>query len=151
MDISRIHYFCRLPTHRMKGYRYIADLLLICFSAFLGHNLVPHHHHSVVFHSPVATDYPFEHGDQHGHDHDTDADGHPVHCHAFNDVVFEKYSAPLNKPWTGQVRAMMVSGQILIPEAPLVVTSSPFTLLSLPCRSHTDIGSRALRAPPAFA
>ncbi len=50
--------------------RYIAGLLLICFSAFLGHNLVPHHHHSEVFHSPIATDCPFEHGDHQGHDHD---------------------------------------------------------------------------------
>ena len=135
--------------------RYIAGLLLICFSAFLGHNLVPHHHHSEVFHSPIATDCPFEHGDHQGHDHDNDADTnseeHPSHCHAFNDVVFQKYNAPVIKFWTDQTQVTPVSSQTFVPEAPLVITSKLFTFLKLPCRSHTDIGTRALRGPPALA
>lgn len=143
----------------MKGYRYIAGLLLICFSAFLGHDLVPHHHHSEVFHTPIATDCPFEHGDQHKHNPDadtdhraeTDAESNPIHCHAFNDVVFEKYRALVNQRGTGQVQAIVVSGLILTPEVQLVDTSSSFTLFKLPCRSLTDTGTRALRGPPALA
>jgi len=57
----------------MRVNRYIAGLLLICFSAFLGHNLVPHHHHSEVFNSPIATDCPIEHKDHQGHNPDNDA------------------------------------------------------------------------------
>ena len=135
--------------------RYIAGLLIFCFSVFLGHNLVPHHHHSEVFHSPIASDCPFEHGDHQGHDHDSDtdadADEHPTHCHAFNDVVFEKYNAPVIKAWTSPVQVILVSGQTLVPEVPLDLASSPFIFLKLPCSSNTDIGTRALRAPPAFA
>lgn len=138
----------------MKVHRYIASLLLICFSAFLGHNLVPHQHHSAVL-SPIASDCPFEHEDQHGHDHDTDAtsdaDEHATHCHAFNDVVFEKYNSPVNKSGMGPVLAMEVSGQLLVPEAPLALTSDLFTILKPPGRSLTDMGTRALRGPPAFA
>ena len=141
----------------MKAYRYIAALLLICFSAFLGHNLVPHQHHSEAFQSPLTSNCPYEHGDQHGHNHDGDTDTDtneeelPVHCHAFNDVVFVKYQVHLNKPGSGQVLAMVVPGQILVPDVPALLTSSPFRLLKLACRSHTDVGTRALRAPPAFA
>ena len=138
----------------MNHNRYITGLILLCFSAFLGHNLVPHHHHTEVYHSPIATDCPFEHGDHQGHDHDSDADAdaeeHPIHCHAFNDVVFEKYNASINNPSTGQVLAMVVSQQTLALEEPLILTSSQFILLKLPCKSHTDLGTRALRAPPSF-
>ncbi len=136
----------------MKVKGYIASLLLLCFSAFLGHNLVPHHHHSEVFRSPIATDCPFEHGDQHRHDHDSDAETneHPTHCHAFNDVIFEKYNSPVVKPWSSQVQIKLVSSQTIVPELPLDLISSPCIFLKLPCSSRTDIGTRALRGPPAF-
>ncbi len=139
----------------MKVNRYIAVLLLFCFSAFLGHNLVPHHHHSEVFHSPVASDCPFEHDDHQGHDHesdaDLDADGHPVHCHAFNDVVFEKFSSFVVKPWSIQLQALLAPGNSLVQEVPLVEISIQLISLKLPCDSHTLFGSRTLRGPPAFA
>ena len=127
-------------------------MLLVCFSVFLGHNLVPHHHHSEVFNSPIATDCPIEHGDQHGHDHNSDAEAneHPTHCHAFNDVVFEKYNSPIVKPWSNQVLVKLVSSQTIVPEVPLDLVSSQYIFLKLPCSSHTDIGTRALRGPPAF-
>jgi hypothetical protein len=143
----------------MKAYRHIAITLLICFSVFLGHDLVPHHHHSEVFHSPLTTNCPFEHGDQPKHNHDADTDHHadtdaeanPFHCHAFNDVVFEKYRVPVNKRGTGQVQSIVVSSLILTPEVPLVGTSSSFTLFKLPCRSIKGTGTRGLRGPPAQA
>jgi len=135
----------------MKVKGYIAVMLLVCFSAYLGHNLVPHHHHSEVYNSPIATDCPFEHGDQHDHDSYADATEHPTHCHAFNDVVFEKFNSLYNQAWNGQVQSLLVPGQALVPEVPLVEVSSPIISLKLPCSSHTDIGTRALRAPPAVA
>ena len=127
-------------------------MLLVCFSVFLGHNLVPHHHHSEVLNNPISTDCPIEHGDQHGHDHDSDAEANklPTHCHAFNDVVFKKYNSPIVKPWSNQVLVKLVSSQTIVPEVPLDLVSSQYIFLKLPCSSHTDIGTRALRGPPAF-
>jgi hypothetical protein len=137
----------------MKVNRYIAAILLFCFSAFLGHSLVPHPHHSVVD-SPLASDCPFEHSDQHRHDQDSDADQdaeeNPTHCHAFNDVVFERYNAPVIKTWTNHVLVLMLSRQTSLPDTPVVDNSRPYSRLSLACRSLTDEGTRALRAPPSF-
>ena len=138
---------------KIKGH--IAGLLLICFSVFLGHNLVPHHHHSEAFHSPITTDCPFEHGDQKGHDHScnnkADADSHPVHCHAFNDVVFEKYSAPALRPWTGSIQAMLVPWQLKLAEEAQYSSPRSYTVFKLPHRTVNYPGSRGLRAPPALA
>lgn len=139
----------------MKVNRYLAGLLLLCFSVFLGHNLVPHHHHSEASLRPIATACPVEHGDHQGHDHESDADTkaeeHPIHCHAFNDVVFVKYKVPINNPATGQLLSMVVSGQAIALEEPPMLSSSRNILLKLPCKSHTDLGTRALRGPPVFA
>ena len=139
----------------MRFSKLIAGLLLICFSAYLGHNLVPHHHHTEVYQNPLATDCPFEHGDHHGHDHDAEAespaDGHPVHCHAFNDVVFKKYSAPALRPWTNSIQPVLVPGQSEVPEQSQYLSPHRFTGLKLPCRAALFPGSRDLRAPPVSA
>lgn len=133
----------------------IAGLLLICFSAYLGHNLVPHHHHAEVYQNPIAADCPFEHEDHHGHDHDKDAaspaDAHPVHCHAFNDVVFKKYNAPAFSPWGTGIQLMTAPGQAEVPEHTQYLSPHSFTDLKLPCRAAILPGSRDLRAPPVFA
>ncbi len=133
--------------------RYIAGLLLVCFSVFLGHNLVPHHHHSEVFNNPISTDCPIEHGDHHGHDHDNNAaaNEHPTHCHAFNGIVFEKYNSPIVKSSGSRVHIMLVSSKTIVPEGSLDLVSSQYIILKLPCSSHIDIGTRALRGPPALA
>jgi len=133
----------------MNTNRYIAGLLLICFSAFLGHNLVPHHHHSEVFHTPITADCPFEHGDSHEHDHD--ADEHPTHCHAFNDVVFEKYTTPSIRPGTLSMLAMMVPVQSALPDETQHRCSYTFVVLKPPYLPVVYLGSRDLRAPPVFA
>jgi hypothetical protein len=139
----------------MNANRYIAALLICCFSAFLGHNLVPHHHHSEVYHSPIATHCPFEHGDHQGHDHDADAESNtdkpPTHCHAFNDVVFKKHSAPVIRPWTGISQAMMVPGQTRLPEQEQDLSTYTSAVIKLPCKTADYLGSRGLRAPPVFA
>ena len=135
--------------------KHIAYLLLICFSAFLGHNLVPHHHHAEVYNSPVATDCPFEHEDHHGHEHDQDtnahSENHPVHCHAFNDVVFQKYNVPVVRPWTGSIQALIIPGQIEIPDDDQDRSIQTLVVLKLPCKVAVYLGSRDLRAPPVFA
>ena len=135
----------------MKNKKYTCYLLIFCFSAFLGHNLVPHHHHAELYQYPITTDCPFEHGDHPSDDHDGGAPPveHPVHCHAFNEVVFEKYNAPENKPWAGQVLTLPAPGQdqrgqIQDQSAPL------FNFNNLRCSTPPDLGSRALRAPPAL-
>lgn len=139
----------------MHANRYIAALLICCFSAFLGHNLVPHHHHSEVYQSPIATNCPLDHGDNHGHDHDADTesntDRHPTHCHAFNDVVFEKHSIPAIRPWTGILQAMMVPEQSKLPVEEQHLSPYTYAVLKLPCKNAVYLGSRDLRAPPLLA
>jgi len=134
----------------MKIKVHIAGLLLICFSAFLGHNLVPHHHHSEIYLSPITTDCPFEHGDTQEHEHNHDADEHPTHCHAFNDVVFEKYSVPVLRPWAGSLLALIVPGQPRLPEVDPAHSPNTFVVLKLPCKTAAYLGSRDLRAPPVL-
>ncbi|MEA3460444.1 MAG: hypothetical protein U9R49_01105 [Bacteroidota bacterium] len=128
-------------------YRIISGILLLCFSAFLGHNLVPHHH-SEELHSPIATSCPLEHGDTHDHDHD--ADEHPTHCHAFNDVVFEKFNAPSLRPWTGSIQAMIVPGASKLPEKEQHCSPYIYAVLKPLCVTAVYLGSRDLRAPPVF-
>ena len=138
----------------MRFRKLIGNLLLICFSAFLGHNLVPHHHHTEVYNSPIASDCPFEHSDHHGHDHGDDAESgtenHPLHCHAFNDVVFQKYSAPELRPLTTDIQAMITPWQFSLTGE--IHYSSPHghAVLKLPCRIAVYPGSIGLRAPPVL-
>lgn len=134
--------------------RYIAGLLLFCFSVFLGHNLIPHHHHSEVFLGPIASECPFEHGDTHEHNHtdcDQHAGEHPTHCHAFNDVVFQKHSVPSIRPWAGNLTAMMVPGQAVLHQAEQPGTPYVYALHKPPFITTVYPGSEDLRAPPALA
>jgi hypothetical protein len=140
----------------MKAYRYIALLFLICFSAFLGHNLVPHHHHAEAFLNPIAADCPVEHSNHHscnqdakGLDHHS-AD-HPSHCHAFNDVVFEKYNTQVLKPLSGQILVLAVAQSDLFPEAPVLRDFYKFKDWNTPFKTFELQGSRGLRGPPQSA
>jgi hypothetical protein len=63
---------------------YIGSLLLLCFSVFLAHNLVPHHHHSELISKLAGQTCPIDH-----EDHREPGD-HATHCHAFNEVTFYK-------------------------------------------------------------
>jgi hypothetical protein len=133
----------------MKPYRYIFIFLTLCFSVFLGHNLIPHHHHSEQVIVPVSAECPVDHGDT--HEHHSDADHDPLHCHAFNDVVFDKYNS---------IQIREVSPLILtlaIPSVVLVVAPVPTEILSdyvrlkIPDKPSDYFGSRSLRAPPSVA
>jgi ABC-type nickel/cobalt efflux system permease component RcnA len=132
----------------MRVQRYISTLLLVCFSAYLVHSLVPHHHHSEVLHDSV-TNCPFDHEDSHAHEHN--ADEHPTHCHAFNDVVFKKHMAPKFRPLAGSMQILFVTRQLKLPVEIQGHTLYKYVALKLPCRTANDLGSRDLRAPPVFA
>lgn len=138
----------------MKVNRYIAFLLLICFSAFLGHNLVPHHHHSETFLSPIASDCPIQHEDHHGCDQDAEegeqhSDEHPTHCHAFNDVVFEKHHTSPIKHLAGHTLIMSVSHTELVQDSQVNYDFFLFNGLKCPLKTIELFGSRGLRGPPA--
>lgn len=131
--------------------RYKAGFLILCFSAFLGHSFMPHHHQAELFGSPLSSECPFEHTDQSGQprhegpDHDVPSS----HCHAFNDVALEKINTTGNPPVTVQVKFLEKSVQTVY-EFPagdmkhLSIRSMP------PGNIHLVLGPRALRAPPAF-
>ncbi len=133
----------------MKVNKHIAVILSICFAVYLGHNLIPHHHHTKAFNTPITNDCPFEHDDHHDQNHDSSE--LPTHCHAFNDIVFEKYSAPVVKPWIYQLISLVVSHNTMVPDTPVTSSSQFIVSLKLPCKSPASIGTRALRAPPVSA
>lgn len=137
----------------MKAYRHIAILLLFSFSAFLGHNLVPHHHHAEAFLNPIATDCPVEHSDHHSCDqeaeeNDPHSNDHPTHCHAFNDVVFEKYSTQHIKPLSGQIHLMTLAQTDLLTDPPVIRSFYFFNGLKFPLSTIERYGSHKLRGPP---
>jgi len=140
----------------MQVNRYIAWLLLMCFSAFLGHNLVPHHHHSEAYLNPIATDCPVQHNDHHDSDQEGDAkdhhsDQHPTHCHAFNDVAFEKQQAKVLTPKIGQTRIAIASAPDQVPDTRLTQVFYKYDRQKFPLRIIELYGSRNLRGPPQMA
>ena len=140
----------------MKLNRHIALLFLICFSAFLGHSLVPHHHHGEALLNPIATDCNVPHGDHHccdlpieGNDpHQGDSN---THCHAFNDVVFAKYQAKAFIPLSGFARIMLASAKDLVPGPQVQQVFYKYKSLKFPLRILELVGSRDLRGPPHMA
>ena len=134
----------------MKVDRYITGFFLLCFSVFLGHNLVPHYHISDIVGNPLASDCSSEHGDQEKHHNlnDTSTSKHPSHCHAFNDVIFEKFTPLKYNPNPGLWQDMAMSGLQTNDEVSWLLPSYPFVYLKQSCLSHSDWGTRSLRAPP---
>lgn len=139
----------------MEVNRHIAALLLVCFSVFLGHSLVPHHHHSEVVSSPIASECPLDHSDQHGQEHDPesgpDTEKHPTHCHAFNELDFEKYNTHTIRPWISGIPVMLVPGKPALHEGTQGPALQTYAVLKIPFRPDIYPGSRDLRAPPIFA
>ena len=132
----------------MKVYRHIAILLSICFAVFMGHNLVPHHHHSEVVSIPVSSECPVEHGDHHDEDHD--AESHPIHCHAFNDVVFHKYGTSNIQPQVRMILEMIPSESISVQDPPVISGTFRYLCIKIPDKSFQTFGARSLRAPPVL-
>lgn len=121
---------------RMNLHRKIAILLLICFSAFLGHNLVPHHHISEDLFNPLAASSP--------------VDQHPTHCHAFNDVAFDKFNPAVYNPQSIRILDMVEPEQVCDPDILSLLPASRFTFPEPDFSSRAGRGIRALRAPPSF-
>ena len=140
----------------MKVYRHIVLLLLISFSAFLGHNLVPHHHHTEALLNPIANDCPIQHEDHHSCDQEAEgedhhSEDHPTHCHAFNDVVFEKHNTQVIKSLPWHNLDMAVFHTDLIPDPSVNSDCYSFNVLKFPLKSIELYGSRGLRGPPQAA
>ena len=133
----------------MKLHRHISIFLTFCFWVFLGHNLIPHHHHSEQVSVPVSEECPMDHGDSLKHQHD--ADHSPLHCHAFNDVVFDKYNSfQIRKAFPhNQSPAFSTSLRVVAPVPRKI--SSGHIQFKVPDKPSEDIGTRSLRAPPAAA
>lgn len=130
----------------MKVRSYISLILSICFSVFLGHNLIPHHHHSEQVNVPVAAECPIDHGDTHEHDHD--GEDFPLHCHAFNDVVFDKCQS-IQLPKVSQDITKILQPLAIKATVPLARNiSSHYIQIKIPDKRLAYYGARSLRAPP---
>ena len=142
-------YVCMLSEKFMKLHRHISIFLTFCFWVFLGHNLIPHHHHSEQVSVPVSEECPMDHGDSLKHQHD--ADHSPLHCHAFNDVVFDKCNSfQIRKAIPNNLSLeYTLSMMVVAPEHWGI--SSGYIHLIIPDKPPEDIGARPLRAPPVKA
>lgn len=122
--------------------KHIGQLLLLCFSVFLAHNLVPHHHHSGQIASPECGTCPAEHGDHH------EERGQETHCHAFNDLAFNKVKS---NQWTADVSHVLVQDMDAA-SIPDPVFQASETALDVPPKallpSPEGSASIAPRAPP---
>lgn len=133
----------------MKAHRYISILLTLCFSVFLGHNLIPHHHHAEQVIVPVATECPVDHGDTHEHHHDADHD--PLHCHAFNDVAFDKYNTLQIEEVSTNIQTLTIPTEVSR-EAPVPTEILSFYFqFKIPDKPSDYFGARSLRGPPVVA
>ena len=133
----------------MKAHRYISIFLTLCFSVFLGHNLIPHHHHSEQVIVPVSTQCPVDHGDADEHHQDGDHD--PLHCHAFNDVVFDKYNSIQFRDLSTHIHALAIPS-VIAAVAPLPKEiSSIYMQFKIPDKPSDYFGARSLRGPPVVA
>lgn len=135
----------------MRFNRYISGILILCFSAFLGHNLIPHHHYTDSFDGPVSSACPLQHDDQSGRrGHGVNGLLPPAHCHAFNDVVLEKFSLPETIPVRLQMHLKEIPGQSGISQLPAWNIGSLDESRPLPGNDDPAMVIRALRAPPAL-
>ena len=128
----------------MDGKRYISFLLISCFSVFLGHNLVPHHHHAEIVAIAINEPCPIDHDDHH------DSDDHPIHCHAFNSLDFVKYShSDLIQP-IRPLSAFVVPDPKLQLEPDVTLEFQWYICKIVPDKSIDIHGANSLRAPPSY-
>ena len=129
----------------MIGEKYIGQLLLLCFSVFLGHNLIPHHHHSELIITHPGESCPIEH-----EDHQTSAN-QPAHCHAFNQVAFNK----VESLGMQEDARKFITHTIAFIAADLHKPEASRTLLDIPLKINLPLtswgGTSAARAPPQFS
>lgn len=133
----------------MKLKRSISIILLLIFAAFMAHNMVPHHHHDGEFHADEKECCEHEHAEYPGAE-DQQEDKHSGHCHAFNNLDFEKNTTLKAKSSTKQLKSLVLTGSIyhfcFTGNTDLV---SP--IYKPPCLEPEDPGSLALRGPPLLS
>lgn len=125
--------------------RLISLLLFICFSIYLGHNLIPHHHHAEVAGHPRGGDCPVDHKDH------CNPQGHPLHCHAFNNLDFVKYDQSVIKQpvkLLSELLTPLSPGTVDEPDAALFLR---YALLKQPDITLRCFGATPMRAPPFSA
>ena len=134
---QNFHYVCSsFPGMDMDAKKYISLLLFTCFSVFLGHNLIPHHHHSEAIN--LVEDHH-------------DSDDHPKRCHAFNGIDFVKYNS------TDVLQPVRIISTLTVPvsqlqlEPPFALEFQRFIFLKIPDKSTDYFGAISLRAPPPFS
>ena len=125
--------------------KYISLLLLFCFSVFLGHNLIPHHHHTEAISVAVDRHCPIDHEDHH------DTGAHPLHCHAFNRVDFVNYGQVEIQQPVRIISALSVPVSQLQLEPPTVFGFQWLISLEVHDKSTEYFGAISLRAPPPFS
>jgi len=124
---------------------HIGQLLLLCFSVFMAHSLVPHHHHSELIATQTGESCPMDHEDHH------ETGDHPAHCHAFNEVAFNKveYSGLLK-----YVRKVRVHSIAFTPAPSMIsaaLTASHAVPIKIPLPEKECGGPESARAPPALS
>ena len=124
---------------------YISLLLFICYSVFVGHNLVPHHHHAEAMSVAFDGDCPIDHDDHH------DADEHPLHCRAFNSVDFVNYGQVEIQQPVRVISTLTIPISQLQLEPPFALEFQRFIFLKIPDKSTDYFGAISLRAPPPFS
>ncbi len=122
----------------MDGNRQISLLLILCFSIFLGHNLVPHHHFGG---SANIDECSLDHVDN----------GPANHCHAFNCVDLIHYSYIKIQQPVGVITFGMVPVSKVKLEQPGTFVLSPYAILKIPDKTTRYQGDISLRAPPISA
>ena len=129
----------------MNGKRHIPLLLLICFSVFVGHNLIPHHHHTEAISVAIDGDCPIDLEDHHN------TNDPPLHCHAFNSVNFVKYSHVEIQQPVRVISTLTLPDSKIQLEPPASFEFQRSICLKIPDKSTGYYGAISLRAPPPFS
>ena len=129
----------------MKGLRYISLLLLLTLFVLIGHNLVPHHHHSDIPPITSSQECPLKQDDHH------EKGKSPHHCHAFNNVEFEKYSHSGLRMGHVDTSSAEPSHPVYVPESEDSTLNRHLYFIKPGFLSPEIKGLLSLRGPPALS
>ncbi len=135
----------------MKGLKYISVLLLVNIGILVGHNLVPHHHHVTSVDHPSPNECPVRHEcPTTSHEHHDETSG-TKHCHAFNNIVFVKYSQSLVPIPEKLSSVIIIREPGYVPDLNTQISSSPGYILTRTPLSPEVSGNHSLRGPPVLS
>ena len=111
----------------------------------VGHSIIPHRHHSVAVIKSVTDPCPVDHEDRH------DAEGGKGHCHAFNNLHFNKtdLSEILQKSERASLQPV-ITWEIAIGFL-IENESNIYSPPKIPDPIPSCMGSISKRGPPVFA